>query len=416
MKNQSLFLMLSLFLASCSGGHTVKNDTPASIPVKNSTNLPQTDALITLNAKTLKEKYPELDLSAIKINADAPIPFQANDLDGDGTTDEIAFVISLQPAEEKAVQIESLKEGEALPNFKKRTQAELSYKVGGQWEEREYQGGTFKNTTYLRVPPEHTDHSWFIRYEGPGWESDKVGYRFYLDWRNATDIFGKKTGEMVLQDVGQTGFDSYHEPSDWGMDILKVGESLGIGALGFWTGDAALRVETTDSIICSIPLNGPIQSSVKTIYYGWNTGPQTVDLTSLLSIHAGSRLTRHDLALSAGLPNLCTGIVKHEGTSLLQDDGKEEWGYLATWGKQSLAEDLLGMAVVYRKGQLLQVTEDEHSQVVVLRPDNNNTLTYYFLAAWEQEPGGIKTEEAFRAYLDNTIKSLSAPPEITYGE
>ena len=70
MKNQSLFLMLSLFLASCSGGHTVKNDTPASITVKNSTNLPQTDALITLNAKTLKEKYPELDLSAIKINAE----------------------------------------------------------------------------------------------------------------------------------------------------------------------------------------------------------------------------------------------------------------------------------------------------------------------------------------------------------
>ena len=92
-------------------------------------------------------------------------------------------------------------------------------------------------STILRVPPEHTDHSWFIRYEGPGWESDLVGYRFYLDWRNATDIFGKKDHRYgACKDVGQDGFDSYHEPADWGMDVLKVGESLGIGALGLLAG------------------------------------------------------------------------------------------------------------------------------------------------------------------------------------
>lgn len=415
MKKQYLFFLFPLLLASCSGNKTTNGENQAKITLKNTTGLTQTDALITIDAEKLKEQLASLDLSGIKLASGAPVPFQMNDLDNDGAFDELAFVIDIGPNEEKAVRIEPLQEGEALPAFKKRTQAELSYKVGGHWEGREYQDGAFENTSYLRVPPEHTDHSWFIRYEGPGWESDKVGYRFYLDWRNATDIFGKKTTEMVLQDVGQDGFDSYHEPADWGMDILKVGEALGIGAVGFWTGEKVLRVESTDSIICSIPVNGPVQSMVRTQYFGWNTGEQTTDLTSELSIHAGSRLTLHELKMSAPLPNLCTGIVKHEGVTLLKDDGQAAWGYLATWGPQSLAGDQLGMAVLYRNSQSAQQTEDQHNYVVVLRPDSGNSLSYYFLAAWEQEPGGITNLEAFRGYLDHTIKELSAPIEVTLG-
>ena len=97
----------------------------------------------------------------------------------------------------------------------KRTLAEISHKVNGNWEENKYIGGEWQNVSILKVPQEHTDHSEYIRYEGPGWESDKVGYRFYLDWRNAVDIFGKKTNDMVLQEVGLDGFSSYHEPADW---------------------------------------------------------------------------------------------------------------------------------------------------------------------------------------------------------
>ena len=33
---------------------------------------------------------------------------------------------------------------------------------------------------------------------------------------------------MVLQDVGQDGYDSYHEMADWGMDVLKVGDAAGV--------------------------------------------------------------------------------------------------------------------------------------------------------------------------------------------
>jgi len=123
-----------------------------------------------------------------------------------------------------------------------KTQAYLGLKEGGEWkwvtkangnQQYEYQGGVFKPVKSLKVDKKHTDHSFDIQFEGPGWESDKIGYRIYLDWRNAIDIFGKKTNALVLQNVGLDGFDSYHEMQEWGVDILKVGDALGIGTLAF---------------------------------------------------------------------------------------------------------------------------------------------------------------------------------------
>ncbi len=121
-------------------------------------------------------------------------PVQRRDRSGEG----LYFVIDKMEAHQELIFALQPISGKR-PEYTKRTQAELSHKTGGQFVNREYAGGSFQNVEYLRVPPEHKDHSWFIRYEGPGWESDKVGYRFYLDQRNATDVFGKLTTDMVLQ-------------------------------------------------------------------------------------------------------------------------------------------------------------------------------------------------------------------------
>ncbi|MBK8965835.1 MAG: DUF4861 domain-containing protein [Lewinellaceae bacterium] len=412
MQQFSWFLvLLPVMLVSCQGGRT--SSERVEVIVKNPENFPQQDILVRLNVQDLLKKKPELNFSKIKVVAGASLPFQVIDTDANGSADEIAFLIDLDAGASKQVYLEPLAPDEAVPEFKKRTQAELSHKVGGSWQDRKYQGGQFQNVTALRVPPEHTDHSEYIRYEGPGWESDLVGYRFYLDWRNATDIFGKKTTDMVLQNVGQDGFDSYHQPGTWGMDILKVGESLGIGALGTWLGDKALRVETTDSIHCAIPLNGPILSIVRTNYSGWKVGDHATDVQVDLSIQAGSRMTRCDVSLKQPLPNLCTGIVKAENAPVFSDDGSQDWAYLATWGAQSLAEDQLGMAIVFPRSALMEITEDAHSHVVVFNPGASK-LSYYFLAAWEQEPGGIKTQADFQNYLNTVCRTLSRPVQVTF--
>ncbi|MDE2181923.1 MAG: DUF4861 family protein [Alphaproteobacteria bacterium] len=79
------------------------------------------------------------------------------------------------------------------------------------------------------VSAAHVIHDPLFPIEGAGWESDRIGYRVDLDKRNAVDIYGKKRPAAVLHRIGQ-GNGSYHEEVAWGMDIWRVGDSLGAGA------------------------------------------------------------------------------------------------------------------------------------------------------------------------------------------
>jgi hypothetical protein len=125
-------------------------------------------------------------------------------------------------------------------------------------------------------------------------------------------------------------------------------------------------------------------------------------------------LTKQSIQISGEPENLCTGIVKLDSTQLLfSPDTNTGWMYLATYGKQSLANDNLGMAVLYRKSDFIELAEDQHSHVVVLKPQNGR-LTYYFLGAWEQELDGIKSAEAFKAYLDAVAAELNSPVMVDY--
>ena len=69
--------------------------------------------------------------------------------------------------------------------------------------------------------------------------------------------------------------------------------------------------------------------------------------------------------------------------------------------------------MLYETQQLIDVTEDELNHVVVLRPDSHQ-LIYYFVAAWEQEPDGVKTQQQFEDYLLKTVEELNMPVKIEY--
>jgi len=168
----------------------------AMMTVKNETDLVRVDEPVVFDLKLIQAQVPDFNPNAFVVFCEATeLASQANDLNGDGEVDEIVVLTNFNPNEQKKLNFLYAPAGNKTREYPKRTQAEISIKVGGEFVNRKYEGGAFQNIQFLRVPPEHTDHSNFIRYEGPGWESDIVGYRFYLDWRNAIDIFGKKSGK-----------------------------------------------------------------------------------------------------------------------------------------------------------------------------------------------------------------------------
>lgn len=288
-----------------------------------------------------------------------------------------------------------------------KTYAEISAKTDGHWEGRKYIGGTtFKNVDRLKLAPEHTDHSFDIRYEGPGWENNRIGYRLYLDWRNAIDIFGKKTSAIILPKVGQDNFDSYHEMSDWGADILKAGKAIGIGSIDRYLNNEKLHFREVDSTIATV-VNKDNESGVKVNYYGWKTASDKIDFTSILTIKPDQLYTKHTIQASKEIKGICTGIVKQKNTELLKKESKnKKWAYIATYGTQSLVPDKLGLGIFYEVNTIENIADTDLDYLLIFKP-TTKANSFYLLGAWEQEQNGIKSQEDFVKYLDAQLEVLN---------
>jgi|SRR5690606_561029 len=140
-------------------------------------------------------------------------------------------------------------------------------------------------------------------------------------------------------------------------------------------------------------------------------------LISPLPIHrvdeliVGTRLSKISLQSSGPIPNFATGLIKDPNGKFITGSTDEAYSYIATYGVQSLNNDKLGIAVIYPTDQLKEISEDGLSHVLVFGAEDD-TLHYYFLAAWEQEPDGIGDEAQFKAYLEEEVLKLSHPVHI----
>jgi len=112
---------------------------------------------------------------------------------------------------------------------------------------------------------------------------------------------------------------------------------------------------------------------------------------------------------------MAIGVVKHKGTELIEssrDVPGDSYVYIASWGKQALSEDNLGMAVFVRKTDFVKLVEDKASYAATIKTSGND-VDYYFAAAWQGEHGkGIATKEAFVKYLEQEVEKLNQPPRV----
>src|SRR5205807_3986450 len=153
-------------------------------------------------------KSKDLQQDAAVIEA-TELPSQVDDLDDDGKADELAFQIDLKPHETRIVTI----------TF---GPTEQVFKIRGEYTPR-------------------TDAIFAKKIEGLGWESDRNAWRIYFDPRNAIDLYGKRRSVLMLKRFATAEYD-YHAESADGRDIYKVGDALGIGAVGAWRDGKLVRV------------------------------------------------------------------------------------------------------------------------------------------------------------------------------
>jgi hypothetical protein len=276
-------------------------------------------------------------------------------------------------------------------------------------------GGAYREVHSFAVPPTHVIHDPLFPIEGAGWESDRVGYRVYLDRRNAIDVYGKKLPAPVLHTIGQGG-PSYHKEADWGMDVWHVGDSLGAGALGVLRGDTATQIGDMTKMIATVREPGPVLADLHVEDSGWVFEARPRNLVADYTIAAGSRLSMRTASATPGT-KLVAGFGKYPDTVFLQPQSGPQagWSYIATWGRQSENHlDDVGVALFYPVSEVVRTGDDGRSYYVLFKDPTK--ARYAFAAAWARETNGLADQAAFRAYLDRTAAELSNPVFVTAGK
>lgn len=266
------------------------------------------------------------------------------------------------------------------------------------------QGQNYALKSRYTVPPEHIVGDTSIAFEGLGWESNVAAYRLYLDERMAVDLFGKKTPDNVLHNIG-VGNGGYHTMAHWGMDIFEVGKSVGIGGIGRFRDG---KVVSLGKSTINVELDNTDAREALAEVHNAGLDEGKTDLKIRLSIRSGSALTRVSARASAtdGVP-FVTGMNVHPDTTVIADSADEGgWAYFATWGRQSVVKDDLGIALFYRPDGVMDAPANDGTTQFVTFKDPA-TINYAFGAAWSQDMQGIRSLPQFRAWLDQRRAELT---------
>ncbi|GGD60447.1 DUF4861 family protein [Lacimicrobium alkaliphilum] len=398
-------LIVSVMLVGCKPSA----ETGPKVSITNPSSFDRQDEVISVSLTSLGQEGNALIHSEVMLdNGQTSIPGQWLDTDKDTQPDTLLFSVSVPAQSEVSYQLVPAQE----TRLSKRTYAELGVRQNAQWQEGRMTGGSFEPAQTMTLPDTHEIGDGLFKYEGPGWESDKVAYRLYFDQRNILDIFGKRRAEITLEQVGQVGAPSYHELQDWGMDVLKTGPSIGLGSVAVYEDGQTRRIDNSEKMQVSIAHNSPLYSEVHVAHSGFVSNEGEADIDTRYSIAAGTALTKVTVSVEGEAPPLVTGIVKHQQTLMRSNSQqKDGWHYVATFGPQSYINDALGMAIFYRAEDLQHLGEDQHNHLVVMKP-SSKPLQYYFAGYWQQGPDGISDQAQFKAELERTLIRLNQPLQL----
>lgn len=397
-RNFFVYLLTGILAISCSSAPEVR------LQVTNPMNQMRSDAIILLSRGEIS-RWLDIPGDLLPVLTDLQgdyIPSQADDLDGDGQWDEL---FALNTMESKASQTIVIKFvlPEEYPVFTDRTNLHLGDAANNYQKLSSAQrlaGVSYHNYSGITEAA--------FQMEGVAWENDRVGFRNYMDQRNGMDIFGKTTTAMVMDGVGKKGEPSYHEPGEWGMDVLKVGTSLGAGAIAYMYKDSLYRVGDNGSGSYDLVFSGPLRSRFNLSYSDWSMEDHNLNVVHQIDIIGGRRCYQSNViyeGMEASMA-LVPGIVNMKSTDLHTRKLNDQYTALITFDHQSEDGSLLAMALVlanpYLKAQGETRNEGEgiiHTYYAMLDASPGEPIPYRFYALWEHEDARWNSIEAITDYL-----------------
>ncbi len=258
------------------------------------------------------------------------------------------------------------------------------------------------------------------RFDDFAWENDRVAHRMYgpalETWlrepltSSTVDIWCKRVRKLVINDWYMV--DNYHTDTGEGADFYSAGKSRGCGGSGIWEGG---KLYVSKNFMNSRVLaNGPIRVVFELDYGAWMVNGRRIAETKRISLDAGSNLSRFESHyLTAGPEQLtvAAGIKKNPGSTV---QVRKSEGWLRTW-EPIKDNGNVGCGIVTDPASVIESTEDDLNQLLVIRADTGAPVWYCAGFGWDKS-GDFSGVEAWEAYLTQFAAALKSPLKVVIGQ
>ena len=300
----------------------------------------------------------------------------------------------------------------------------------------------FKTVCYGRIYPERKDDY--------AWENDRGAYRVYGpalqksgERSYGLDVWSKNTPELVVEqrywveDVvmmpiveRERGLNrhrgdsiyrvySYHHDHGRGMDLYKVGATLGCGTPALMQGNELVYPYCFTS--CEVLDNGPLRTTVLLNYGKKAFQGDSITEHRIISLDKGSNFNKMTVWYTGMTQptRLASGVVIHSEDKESVVLGKDYVAYADPTDNPRVNNCQLFVATIYPKGNV------ETSKLLFDRPSGGNEghavgildgykgerFTYYFGSAWSKND--IRTMAEWQQRIDWTMQSLRQPMKVS---
>lgn len=370
--------------------------TTLSYTVSNPSKADRTDVPVVI---PLEEAWGSIT-SALVITGTQEIPCQLDDIDQDGTFDELCFLVDLKSKARATYQVTLSTEGDPRP-YPARVYAEMLIRNDKVKEKN-------KHNNFIESITARGDcaNSYNIQHHhGVDFESELNGIRIYFDKRQTIDLYGKYQKRLELQ-ATQFYTSKEQKAEGYGDDVLWVGNTFGLGAFRGWDGQQPTMIDPVRSRTQRIISYGPLRTIIEIVDKGWKpfADKPAINMTIRYTQYAGHRDTDVDVFFNKDVPDylFSTGIINVKDSKEFSDKN----GLRACWGcdwpssdHENFKPETVGLGIYIPMTFVKSEEPANKDNYAFVVGTNGNHLSYKIIYCSDNETFGYHSAEAWFDFL-----------------
>jgi len=416
MKKTFLFLSLLFSLGVYAGDKDLTPGTYAYITVENPSDFARKDVPVVLKISDITAQIKKYNGQQIGIfDGSKEIFSQYDDLDKDGTPDEVAFLVNLKAKGKEKLLVRTLPVNFKRPNFEKEVYTEMVKRVkidNRETHEMVTEASSDKDDMYNQM-----------YHHGVAFETNLIAYRLYFDKKQTVDVYGKVKPQLELAQTQWYPTDD-QLAQGFGDDVLLVKGSVGVGTFTGWDGQSALHFDQVSKRTQRIVATGNLRNVVEIEVEGWKYQDQSIHAKIRYIQYARHRDCEVQVLFDPDFKDsliFCTGVQKLPEEKFYTDKA----GLVGVWGtdmpmtepeKAKYGKQTVGLGVVVPAQYTKQQAEDKANHLVLIGNNSQPTITYYLTATAMKEKKGFKKAEDFFKYLEDWKKDVTNPVTVSFSE